>query len=300
LKTYFECIPCIINQAIITLELCGSSRDLRKKVISCLLKELENIDYSLSPSENTDVAYELVSKYTGIIDPYLDMKKEHNETALKLYPELEKMLNLASDRLHMAAKIAISGNIIDMGISSNHDGDMDFKQILKNIKELPLAIDDFTDFYINLKECKNILYMADNAGEIVFDKIFISELAAAGKNITVSVKSGPIINDANIDDALQAGIGKIAKVVETGHSRIGNPTGYMSDEFAKIFKSANLIICKGQGNFETLSGVEKNIIFLLKAKCPVIAKHIGCETGASIIGRVDDFRTTPGEERRKS
>jgi len=275
LKTYFECIPCIINQAIITLELCGSSRELRKKVIGNLLKELENIDYNLSPSENTDIAYDLVSKYTGINDPYLAMKKEHNAAALKLYPELEKMLSSSNDRLYMAAKIAISGNIIDMGISSNHDGQMDFKQILKNIRELPLAIDDFPGFLVRLNNAKNILYMADNAGEIVFDKIFISELAALGKNITVSVKSGPIINDANKEDALAAGIDKIAKIVETGHSRIGNPFGYMSAGFAKIFKSADLIICKGQGNFETLDGIEAPVYFLLKAKCKCVAGELG-------------------------
>jgi damage-control phosphatase, subfamily I len=275
LKTYFECIPCIINQAIITLELCGSSRDLRKKVISSLLQELKNIDYNLSPSENTDIAYWLISKYTGINDPYLSMKKDHNIAALKLYPELEKMLNLASDRLYMAAKIAIAGNIIDMGISSNHNGQMDFKQILRNIQELPLAIDDFSKFMKNLTRTKNILYMADNAGEIVFDKIFINELAASGKNIIVSVKSGPIINDANIDDALQAGIDKIAKIVETGHNRIGNPPGYMSAGFAKIFKSSDLIICKGQGNFETLESIQAPAYFLLKAKCNSVAKELG-------------------------
>ncbi len=275
MKTYFECIPCIINQAIITLELCGSSRDLRKKVISSLLKKLINIDYNLSPSENTDIAYELISKYTGIKDPYLVMKKEHNKTALNLYPELDKILSTSKDRLYMAAKIAISGNIIDMGISSNHDGQMDFNQILKNIMELPLAIDDFGGFLVKLNNAKNILYMADNAGEIVFDKIFISELAASGKNITVSVKSGPIINDANIEDALQAGVDKIAKIVETGHSKIGNPTGHMSAGFAKIFKSADIIICKGQGNFETLDSIEAPVYFLLKAKCKCVAEALG-------------------------
>lgn len=290
MKTYFECIPCIINQAIITLELCRSSRDLRKKVISSLLKELNNIDYSLSPSENTDIAYELVSKYTGISDPYLEMKKEHNAAALELYPELEKMINLGSDRLYMAAKIAISGNIIDMGISSNHDGLLDFKKILKNIQELPLAIDYFPKFCKNLTRSKNILYMADNAGEIVFDKIFISELAALGKNITVSVKSGPIINDANTDDALQAGIDKIAKIVETGHSRIGNPPGYMSAGFAKIFKSADIIICKGQGNFETLEAIQAPIYFLLKAKCNSVAKELGVNYLDIVFAKSKNFR----------
>lgn len=289
MKTYFECIPCIIKQAVITLELCNSSIDLRKKVISSLLNELRDIDYNLSPSENTDIAYEIVAKYTGISDPYLAMKKEHNIKALELYPELEKMLNLSGDRLYMAAKIAISGNIIDMGISSNHESDMDFNLIMKNIKELPLAIDDFCGFYKIFTESQNILYMADNAGEIVFDKIFISELAASGKNITVSVKSGPIINDANMDDALQAGIDKIAKIVQTGHSRIGNPPGYMSAGFAKIFKNADLIICKGQGNYETLENVQAPVYFLLKAKCSSVAKELGVNYHDIVFAKSKNF-----------
>lgn len=274
MKTYIECIPCIMNQTIATLDLCDCTDKIKKKVMGELIQNLENIDYELSPSENTDVAYELISKYTGVTDPYGNIKKEHNIKALKLYPELNEILNLDKDKLHMAARIAIAGNIIDMGISYNHSDQMNYHRIIKNITDVPLAIDDSPDFVKNLDISKNILYLADNAGEIVFDKFFINELVKKGKNVTVSVKSGPIINDANLEDAVEVGIDKIANIIRTGHNKIGNCLKYTSDEFLKVFKDADLIISKGQGNFETLDKEKAPIYFLLKAKCKCVAREL--------------------------
>lgn len=275
MKTYLECIPCIINQAIATLGLCNCTDEIKKKVISELIRNLEDIDYNLSPSENTDIAYKLVSEYTGITDPYYSSKKEHNKKALTLYSELERILNSGKDSLFMAARIAIAGNVIDLGISYNHSDQMDYPRILKNITELPLAINDYPDFVKKLETSEKILYMVDNAGEIVFDKIFINELVKSGKHVTVSVKSGPIINDANIDDAIEVGINKITFLTETGHNKIGSCPKFMSKEFLEIFKGSDLIICKGQGNFETLDEVKAPIYFLLKAKCKYVARELG-------------------------
>ena len=275
MKTCIECIPCIINQAIIALDLSNCTNEIKKRVVTELIKNFENIDYNLSPSENTDIVYKLVSEYTGTVDPYYSVKKEHNRKALTLYSELERILNLGKDSLCMAAKIAIAGNVIDLGTSYKHSDQMDYQRILKNITELSLAINDYSDFRKRLETSKKVLYMADNAGEIVFDKIFINELVRNGKYVTVSVKSGPIINDANMDDAIEARIDKIACLTETGHNKIGNCLKFMSNEFFKIFKDSDLIICKGQGNFETLDEVKAPIYFLLKAKCKCVAKELG-------------------------
>ncbi|MBN1299527.1 MAG: DUF89 family protein [Actinobacteria bacterium] len=290
MKTCFECIPCIINQAILTLNLCNTDSITKRKVLQDLLKNLENIDYDLSPSENTDTAYDLISKYTGIKDPYSSLKKRHNEMALKIYPELEKILDKGKDSLYTAAKIAIAGNIIDMGISSSHSSQLDFNKIMENIKNISLAIDDFTDFKDILMSSDNILYMADNAGEIVFDKIFITQILKLDKNVKVSVKSGPVINDANKEDAVQAGIDKITEVLETGHNKIGNNPKYMSNAFLNEFKKADLIICKGQGNFETLDNTEAPVFFLLKAKCNCIADELGVNYLDIVFKKSDSFK----------
>jgi len=275
LKTYFECIPCILTQAIITLDLCKADFDLKRIVVSELLEKLKSADYDLSPSENTDIAYEIIAKHTGVKDPYYHYKREHNKLAIDSYQEFKKILNSSQNRLYCAAKIAIAGNVIDLGISHNHKDQLDFSRILKNIVEIPLAIDDFNDFAIRLKNAKNVLYIADNAGEIIFDRVFIEELVHMGKKVTVSVKSGPIINDANLEDALEAGLDKIAEIIEAGHNKIGNSIKYVSDGFLDTFYSADLIISKGQGNFETLSEVTAPVYFLLKAKCKSVAAELG-------------------------
>jgi damage-control phosphatase, subfamily I len=290
LKTYFECVPCIINQALTTLDLCGTTKSVKAATIRELLKNLENIDYKLSPCENTDIVYKLATKNTGVADPYYKLKKEHNKKALELYPQLENIVAGSSDRLYMSAKIAIAGNVIDLGISQNHADQMEYDKILKNILNLPLKIDDYPDFLKKLQASRSILYMADNAGEIVFDKIFISELSKIIKTVNVSVKSGPVINDANLDDAMETGIDKIASVIETGHDRIGNNPKFMSKAYLKIFNDSDLIICKGQGNFETLDMVKAPIYFLLKAKCKCIATELGVNYLDTVFAKSKNYR----------
>ena len=275
MKTYFECIPCILTQAIVTLDITGADRQVKKRVISELLEKLKSADYDLSPSENTDAAYELISEYTGIKDPYYNFKREHNKAALLHLSDFKKMVDSSENRLHAAAKIAIAGNVIDLGISHNHREQLDFSRILKNIVEMPLARDDFNDFSSRLKNAGNVLYIADNAGEIVFDRVFIEELVNTGRKVTVAVKSGPVINDANMEDAIEAGIDKITDIIGTGHNKIGNSLKYLSGEFLEKFNNAGLILCKGQGNFETLNGVKAPVYFLLKAKCKSVAAELG-------------------------
>ncbi|MGM0366836.1 MAG: damage-control phosphatase ARMT1 family protein, partial [Actinomycetota bacterium] len=134
-----------------------------------------------------------------------------------------------------------------------------------------LAINDFPRFKADLKKAKNILYIGDNAGEIVFDRVFLEELIKEQKNIVFSVKSGPIINDATREDAEEAGINNLVKVIETGTDRSGVNFQYISEEFLKEFKKADLVISKGQANFECLDSVDKNTYFILKAKCRQVA-----------------------------
>ncbi|GAI12306.1 unnamed protein product, partial [marine sediment metagenome] len=219
--------------------------------------------------------YTVFREVTGIKDPYYKIKRKYNRSALDIYPRLEKLVDSAKDRLYMAAKVAIAGNVMDFGIDIKKVNTLDFNKIIQDLQNMPLAVDDYNKFRESLKDSINILYITDNAGEIVFDKVFIKELVKLDKKVILTVKSDPVINDATPEDAIEAKFDSLARVVETGNGNIGINTGNSSDAFLEEFKKADLIISKGQGNFETLDETSANVFFLLKAKCEKIARELG-------------------------
>jgi damage-control phosphatase, subfamily I len=274
MKTDLECIPCIVNQCISTLNLTSCAENIKKEAIKRLLKRLSEIDYGLPPAYNSDFAYIVSREITGIRDPYYDLKKKYNRLALEVYPRLKEIVKSSKNRLHTGAKVAVEGNVIDLGININKGKPPDFTKILNDIENMPFAIDDYKEFKKSLDKCNSILYLSDNAGEIVFDRVFIEELIGKKKNVTLSVKSGPVINDVTMEDAKEVGLSNLVKIIETGNDRIGVDFKSVSDEFIKEFKKAELIIAKGQGNFESLDDVDANTFFILKAKCEKIARAL--------------------------
>ncbi len=275
MKTYLDCVPCIIRQIINTLRISGCSDEIGRKVIFELIKKLENIDYNRSPAANSDIAYIIFRNVTGIKDPYYDLKRRYNRRALEIYPELEKAVESAEDRLYLAAKAAVIGNVIDFGINAEEASTIDFNRIAEDLSKIHFSVDVYDEFKESLKDSTNILYIADNAGEIVFDKIFVKELVRLNKKVVLAVKSNPIINDATMEDAVEANFNNLARVIETGNGSIGVNMDYSSDTFLEEFKKADLIIGKGHGNFETLNDNKANIFFLLKAKCDIVANELG-------------------------
>jgi uncharacterized protein with ATP-grasp and redox domains len=276
LKSGLECTPCIIRQTLNTLRVSDCDDKISEKVIREVLKKLKKIDYDRSPAYNSDIAYHTFSDITGIEDPYHDVKIKYNKAAMKLYSKLEKIVRNSADRLYSAAKIAIAGNVIDFGVHLTGRGSLDLEDVIEEIKKIPISHDDFHIFAEDLKNAGNILYIADNAGEIVFDRIFINQIIREGKRVVVSVKSGPIINDATMDDVRQVRLDSLVKIIETGNNCIGVNFKLASEEFLKEFESADIIISKGQGNYESLDEIEgKNIFFLLKAKCEKVARELG-------------------------
>ena len=289
MKTDLECVPCIIKQALGTLKIAGASKEKSEKVLRELFKNLEGMDFDTTPAANSNIVYKIISRITGIRDPYKDIKSQYNASILKLYPKLEDIAKGSENSLHTAAKMAVAGNVIDFGVQHIIGGKkVDPDSIIKEIKEIPLSIDDFKNFTKDLGKTNKILYIADNSGEIVFDRIFISKLAGMGKKVILAVKSGPIINDVTIEDVKEAGLDDMVNTIETGTACIGVDFGSASEEFLKEFESADLIISKGQGNFETLDEIKgKKIYFLLKVKCEKIARTLGVDHLDIVFKRSD-------------
>jgi len=285
MKTYLDCIPCFFRQALESARLSGADESKQKKVLEELARILPSISLESSPPEIGRDIYNLVKSVTGDDDPFKKVKKRSNYLALELYPELKEKIKNSSDKLLVALRLAIAGNVIDYGVPTSFQLDEEIENILYK----KFAFFDYKDFKKELKKADEIIYLADNAGETVFDRLLIETIREipeySDKEIIYAVRGKPIINDALMEDALECGLDKIARVISSGSDAPGTILKYCSREFQKIYNEAEIIISKGQGNFESLEGEKKLIFFLFKAKCPVIAKDINCEVGDIILKR---------------
>ena len=285
MHTYLDCVPCFARQALDAARLVTSDEKIHEEVLRQILVHVAQMDLSQPPPAMAREIHEAIRKITGVKDPYAKIKKQSNEFALSLYPELKNIVRSSKNPFTTAVRLAIAGNIIDFGVHSAK-AEFDEKQVRDSIANSlkseinESAVGDLND---EVKRASSILYLADNAGEIVFDRVLMEEMPL-GK-ITVAVKEHPIINDATIEDAKAAGITNMVRVVGNGSDAPGTILNLCSAEFLKAFDTAGLIIAKGQGNYETLSSVRRNIFFLFKAKCPVISRHLGVEIGNMVISR---------------
>ena len=234
---------------------------------------VSQMDMELTPPENSVAVYQAIAAITACPDPYGGIKEESNRQALAVRPQCQDMIAQADDPLALALRLAIGGNIIDYGAMHSFDVD----EAMARCLEVSYAIDDsllLLERLRSLKKGAKVLYLADNSGEIVYDYLVVKELAAMGLDVSVAVKSGPIINDALLTDAEMAGMAEYATILENGTSCPGTPLQQCSQGFLNVFHGADCIISKGQGNFETLSEVEAEIFFLLTVKCPVVGAHL--------------------------
>lgn len=287
MRTYLECISCFFRQALEATRLAGADEAIQKKVLGEVAKLIPNFSLNLPPPEMARDIHRFIKEIITIEDPYIDIKKKNNELALKLYPGLKKKVVNSTDRLLTATELAISGNIIDYGVKNALDVENEiekyFLEDFSNFYSQKRAVFNYQEFKQDLGKAKKVLYLADNAGEVVFDRILIEEL---NTDVIYAVRDKPIINDALIEDALVCGIDKYARVISSGCDGPGIILKYCSPEFIDIYNNADLIISKGQGNFETLTEEKRPIYFLFKVKCSVVAKNIGCELGSIVLKKL--------------
>jgi len=271
MKAFLECISCIIRQTIEILYRNVKSEKKRQKTLTAVIRKLSKVDiHQMTPPEATKLAHDEIQRLTGINDLYKEPKRLNNLEALELYPYLKKLVKSAKDPLLMAIRLAIAGNIIDYGALA----EFNIRDTVKDVLKKKFAVSDYKRFKKDLKKAKLLLYVGDNAGEIVFDRVLIEELVKH-VDIIFAVKSKPVLNDVLIADAKMVGLDKIVKVIPSGSDHAGTTVSKGTKEFKRLFKKADIIIAKGQGNWETMDSEKRNIYFLLKMKCPCLAKASG-------------------------
>ncbi len=270
------CLPCFLKQVVQAARFSGVER---KKTFS-LLKEslslLKESSWKRTPPEVSTELHRFVREYLGIEDPYFEPKKRSSELALSLYERLKSYVGKSSEPLYVAARLALAGNVIDLTFGEDFDI---FESVEESLKE-ELSIDDFSLFQKRLAQVNYIVFLADNAGETVFDRIFIEEIPV---KVYYIVNEKPVLNEATVEDAVIAGIDKVAEVISDGTDAVGFIPEISSSQSKRLFEETELIIAKGQANYELLEGKRKPAFYMLKAKCEVVAKSLKVPPGSLVL-----------------
>jgi len=281
MHTHSECLPCFITQALETARLGGADPEIEQTLLRQIMSNLSTIDFSVTPPEIAVDIHQMIMQMTNNHDIYAQIKKTCNQKAMELYPYLKEKVNSSSAPLETAGRMSIAGNIIDFGVSGAHRN-MSMATAVEEALSVPLAVNDLPKLTGLLEDAKRVLYICDNAGEIVFDRVFIETIGP--ERVTCAVKSRPILNDAMRFDAEFVGLSSVVPVIESGMGLPGTVLEQTTPEFQRYYEEANVVIAKGQGNFETMNRLHKDgLFFLLRAKCPVVARVVGSEIGGLIV-----------------
>ncbi len=281
MRTQLDCLPCFVRQALEAARMVSSDRGLQEELLRQVLRWAGETDLGLPPPVMGQRIHRLLRELSGNPDPYRQAKQRQNETAMGMLPELRALAARSPDPLLAAAKLAAAGNVIDMGVGVGLDqGDV--------WDSLALAVDEpLKGCWEDLREAAgragSILYLADNAGEIALDRLLVERLGP--EKVTVAVRGAPVINDATIEDAAAVGLDRIAEVVDNGSDAPGTILDDCRPEFAERFHEADMVIAKGQGNFETMSEAPRPVFFLFQAKCRTAAAHAGMPIGSRVAAR---------------
>ncbi len=273
MRTEVECLPCFVRQSLQVARIAECSPELQRSVVQQIAAIVASLDVTLSPPANAGHIYQVIAEITGCEDPYRRLKNISNAEAAKILPGLLREIKTSTSPLSTTLRFAIAGNCFDYGAFAN----IDVLEALGKSRTSLFAVDHtalFHDRIASLKKGAAVLYLADNSGEIVYDSLLIEYLFRRGFAITIAVKDGPIINDALLEDALAAGLDRFGRIISNGSRCPGTVLDQCSAEFRQIFASADVVISKGQGNFESLSEVDREIFFLLMLKCRVAARHM--------------------------
>lgn len=280
MRTYLDCYPCFLRQALEAARTNGADETRQRAVLDQVMRILETVDLAATPPEIAYRVHDVVRATLQVGDPYRVLKAESTRRALALYEHLKALVEAAADPLETAVRLAIAGNIIDYGPPGAPADTAALQAAVDGALQRPLVINHLEAFRSRLAEAEHILYLADNAGETVFDRVLIETLA---RPTIYVVKGGPVLNDALAEDALAAGLDRVAAIIDNGTDAPGTILDRCSATLRAEFDAPRLIVAKGQANYETLSDCDRDIFFLLQVKCPVIARHVGVPVGSMVI-----------------
>jgi len=281
MKLEVECYECFVKQAVRALRHADSGGAFPHEAMREIFQAFASLAPEASPPIAGTYVHRVIRRHTGNPDPYKAEKDLFNTAALAMLPGLRRRIAESADPLDTAVRVAIAGNRIDFGVYASLKVEALAEAVGDAMKQ-PVHGWRRERFKTAINEARSILYLADNAGEIVFDRLLIERLPR--EKITLVVRGSPILNDATFDDARTAGLHDLVEILPNGSDTPGTWLEECSAEFRDRFARADVIVAKGQGNYETLSECDRaGLFFLLQAKCPVVARRLRCPVGSMVV-----------------
>jgi uncharacterized protein with ATP-grasp and redox domains len=277
-RVHLDCFPCFLKQSIIALRVGTKDPDLQERILKAVADDVKGADTSQPPAYTTTFIHRKIRELLGK-DPFMEIKSEYNQIAIGLYPTLKKIVQESADPLWTSSRLAVAGNVIDFGIFTS----VDIEGTIVRALNSSFAVDDYQSFKTSIDGAGGILYLLDNAGEIVFDRILIETLISLGVKVTAVAKGAAVINDCTLSDVAEAGLNEVCEVIDNGSDAVGTILEWTSPDFRERYSHSRFIISKGQGNFETLRDSEKTIFYLFQSKCEVVSKELGLSLGSMIL-----------------
>jgi uncharacterized protein with ATP-grasp and redox domains len=277
MKATPACIPCYLKQALSAAREITSDPEEQRRAVNEASRLLPQLSMDDTPAYNSTLVLWRAQEVLGNDDPFLSKKRHYNDLALGMYSQLKSLVQSSNQPLGTAVRVAAAGNVIDLGIMGGEN--VDLVDAVNEVIAEGFAVDHCDELERRVSANKRLLYLLDNAGETVFDRVLIEELSTRGPEITAVVKGRAILNDATMEDAQFVGLDQVCRLVSNGSPMVGTDLDSCSEEFRRLFAEADLIVSKGQGNFETLNETSRPILFVLKAKCPEVGRELGVDMG---------------------
>ncbi len=279
-----DCIPCFFAQAVRAARVAGLDEAVTRQLLADLGRRLPEVDPDLPPPASAPLLYRRLAELAGVDDPFAAAKRRHTELALGLLGRLRRHVESSPDPLDAALRVAAAGNILDLG-AMEEVGD------LEAVLERALTADhsrwDLASLAGRLRTATSVLLVGDNAGEAVFDRVLLEtwRRLRPSSELHFSVRGSAVINDVTEADARAAGVDRVARLVSTGSDLPGVVLERAGAAFRRVFADADLVVAKGQGNYETLDDAGREVFFLLTVKCRVVAARLDLPLGESVLIR---------------
>jgi hypothetical protein len=280
LQTALDCYPCFFRQALQAAREVTDDPAVHQAVMRSVSEMCTHLDADRSPPAVGQQIHRAIRAITGQADPYRKIKQRFNDHAVALREQLRQRVGSAEDPFDAAIRLSIAGNRIDFGARS----DVSEQEISDLTDQAAHQVfnGELHALKAAVERSERLLFLADNAGEIALDMLLIEQLPT--ERVTVAVRGGPVINDATMADAQAVGLNDMVRVIDNGSDAPGTLLDDCSPAFRDAFDQADLILAKGQGNYESLSDLEDDrLYFLLIPKCALVAGHLGCGEGQFVV-----------------
>ncbi len=283
MKMDVPCIACFVRQAVETVERATNDPALRLSAIKEVCSLVDSVSAETTPPDFAERVYATIYRMTDNADPFVDVKRAANELVLALEPRLQEAVKESREPLLSAIKLSIAGNSMDLGVVREYG---DVNGLAEHVLVTDLAVDDYGAFVEGLQTSEHVVIVGDNNGEIVFDRMLLEQMKRVRDcRYTYVVRGGPVINDVTRQDAIGVGIDRLARIVDTGAAAPGLVLARCSDEARRVFLGADVVVSKGQGNYEALSDAPREVFFLLLVKCGVVSKDLSAPVGGAVVKR---------------